>query len=87
MTFKSGPFPSTEEVLRHFYDSWSNSAFIKDYKKDESIEYETISILGQQGNQTASTANALLGHWAPSYLPFTIKRNAKEKVLQFYKSF
>ena len=61
-SFKAGPFPSNEDVLRHFYYhmrsmTWTNA--------------EEASL---------KTANSLLLHWAPSYLPLMTRQNAKKKV-------
>ena len=68
-TFRPGPFPLTEEVLRHFYfHLWS---------------------LGRPDAQLAarSTADSLLGLWAPSYLPLMVRKNLIKKLHRLHDLF
>ena len=68
-TFKAGPFPMTEDVLRHFYfQLWSMK------KADADLA-------------SWSTADSLLSHWAPSYLPLMTRKNAKAKIKSLYDRF
>lgn len=69
MSFKAGPFPTTNDVLRHFYfHLWSMT------KKNSDLA-------------AWSTADSLLSHWAPSYLPVMTRQNAKKKIKRLYDEF
>ncbi|QQP49941.1 Hypothetical protein FKW44_010774, partial [Caligus rogercresseyi] len=63
-TFKAGPFPTTEEVLRHFYYHF------KVMEKNE--EKKDANIASQK------TAESLLAHWAPSALPLKPKKRRRQ---------
>ena len=65
-SFKAGPFPSNEDVLRHLY-------------------FHLRSMTRPNADEACvKTANSLLLHWAPSYLPLMARQSVKKKVAKLY---
>ena len=65
----TGPEPSAEEVLCHFFfHLWSM------VKKDTDLA-------------GWSTADSIIAHWKPSYLPLMTRFNAKKKIKRLYDEY
>ena len=72
-TFKAGRFPTTEDVLRHFYYHFELME-----KNQQKLDANIAS---------QKTAESLIAHLAPSALPLKPKEKVKGKVKSLYECF